>query len=101
MRVGTTPLTIHAPLNAPIKSNIISALATLATFFVIAFSKLAHGTCRYVMPINTQKAETVRSDTCEAPRSASLPKVWMVLTSIVTSNAIGSSDNTADGRFLV
>ena len=78
----------------------MSALDTLATFFVIAFSKLAQGTLSLHMPMSTHSADTVSSVICDAPPSESLPKALIVAVSIATSTTIGMSDNTAEGRFF-
>ena len=45
-KASIAALIFHAPPKAPISSSIISELDTLDTFFVIAFSKLDHGTFR-------------------------------------------------------
>ena len=50
------------------------------------------------MPMSTHRADTVSSVICDAPPSASLPKALMVTVSMITSTAMGTSDNKADGR---
>ena len=98
MSVGTTPLTIHVPLSAPMSRRITKALDTLDTFLVMARSKWSQGTWSTAMPMRTQKAETTMSVTCEAPIRASLPKARMVNTSMTTRTTRGRRDNRAEGR---
>ena len=81
-------------------SSMTSALATLDTFFTMAFSKLAHGTLSMPIPISTHRADTASSVICDAPSSELLPKARMVNVSIATSITIGMSDIMAEGRFL-
>ena len=100
MSVGTTPLIIHVPPSAPMRRRMMSALDTLDTFFVMAFSKLDHGTLRYAIPTSTQNADTMSRVICEAPSSESLPKARMVSVSIVTSTASGINAIITDGLFL-
>ena len=52
------------------------------------------------MPMSTHSADTVRSVICDAPLRASLPKALIVAMSMITSTAMGMSDNTADGLFF-
>ena len=63
MSVGTTPLTIHAPLSAPMRSRMTSADPTLAMLSQMAFSKAFHGTPKHPMPSVTHRALTTSSVT--------------------------------------
>lgn len=69
MSEGTTPLTIHVPLRAPISSKMSMALVTLEMLCVIAFSKSFHGMRKKQVPISTQIADTASSVTWLAPDS--------------------------------
>lgn len=78
----------------------MSALDTLDTFFVIAFSKLVHGMLSFSIPMSTQNADTASSVVCEAPESESAPKKRMVNVSITTSSTTGMNESMAEGRFF-
>ena len=73
MSVGITPLAIHVPAIAPIKSNIIRAGVALRILLTIASSSSAHVHLYIAIAIATQMADAAKSANWLPPAMASPP----------------------------